>query len=80
MRQHGYPIAPFVLGIVLGDILDKSLRRALTLSDGDVTPFFTRPISAILALLVIYTFVSNVPAVSRAMASVKGRLAKPGAV
>lgn len=84
MRRHGYPIAPFVLGIVLGDILDKSLRRALTLSDGDMIPFFTRPISAILALLVIYTFMSNVPAVSRAIAQVKGRLrrsgARPGAV
>jgi putative tricarboxylic transport membrane protein len=78
MRRHGYPIAPFVLGIVLGDILDKSLRRALTLSDGDMTPFFTRPISAILALLVIYTFMSNVPAVGRATAWVKTRLGKPG--
>jgi putative tricarboxylic transport membrane protein len=78
MRRHGYPIAPFVLGIVLGDILDKSLRRALTLSDGDITPFFTRPISAVLALLVIYTFMSNVPAVSRATAWVKSRLGKPG--
>ena len=79
MRRHGYPIAPFVLGIVLGDILDKSLRRALTLSDGDMTPFLTRPISAILAILVIYTFMSHVPAVSRAIAQVKGRLRRPGA-
>jgi putative tricarboxylic transport membrane protein len=78
MRRYGYPIAPFVLGIVLGDILDKSLRRALTLSDGDIAPFFTRPISAILALMVIYTFMSNVPAVNRAIASVKGRLVRSG--
>jgi putative tricarboxylic transport membrane protein len=63
MRRFGYPAAPFVLGIVLGDILDKSLRRALTLSDGDLTPFITRPVSAVIALLVLYTFVSNVPTV-----------------
>src|SRR3712207_5379878 len=63
MRRYGYPIAPFVLGLVLGDILDKNLRRGLVLSDGDLLPFFTRPISAVIAALVLYTFLSNVPAV-----------------
>ena len=52
MRRYGYPAAPFVLGIVLGDILDKNLRRGLVLSDGDILPFITRPLSALLALLV----------------------------
>src|SRR5688572_31536044 len=51
LRRFGYPAAPFVLGLVLGDILDKNLRRGLVLSDGDVLPFFTRPLSIILALL-----------------------------
>jgi putative tricarboxylic transport membrane protein len=60
MRQNGYPAAPFVLGLVLGDILDKNLRRGLVLTDGDVLPFITRPISAILAALVIWTFITNV--------------------
>ena len=63
----GYPAAPFVLGLVLGDILDKSLRRGLVLSDGDLLPFVTRPISALLALLVVYTFVTNVPSIDRAV-------------
>ena len=31
---------------VLGDILDKNLRRGLVLSDGELLPFFTRPLSA----------------------------------
>jgi putative tricarboxylic transport membrane protein len=53
LRHFGYPMAPLVLGIVLGDLLEKNLRRALVLSDGDLTPFFTRPISAALALLII---------------------------
>jgi putative tricarboxylic transport membrane protein len=66
-RKFGYPAAPFVLGIVLGDILDKSLRRGLTLTDGDILPFFTRPISAILAALVIWTFITNVPALNALM-------------
>lgn len=63
MRRFGYPVAPFVPGIVLGDILDKSPRRALTLSEGDLTPFFTRPVSAVVALIAVFTFVSNIPSV-----------------
>src|SRR6185436_375233 len=39
LRKLNYPVPPLVLGIVLGDILDKSLRRGLTLSNGDLSPF-----------------------------------------
>src|SRR6185503_3118940 len=46
LRKLNYPVAPFVLGLVLGDIVDKSLRRGLVISDGSIAPFFTRPISA----------------------------------
>ncbi|MDP3082993.1 MAG: tripartite tricarboxylate transporter permease [Rubrivivax sp.] len=53
LRHYGYPAAPLVLGIVLGDLLEKNLRRALVLSDGDLTPFFTRPIAGTLALLIV---------------------------
>ena len=53
LRRQGFPVAPFVLGLVLGDIVDKSLRRGLVLSDGSLAPFFTRPISALLAALVL---------------------------
>jgi putative tricarboxylic transport membrane protein len=55
LRHYGYPMAPLVLGIVLGDLLEKNLRRALVLSDGDVTPFFTRPISGVLAAMIFAT-------------------------
>jgi putative tricarboxylic transport membrane protein len=48
-----YPMAPLVLGIILGTMLDTNLRRSLMLGNGDLTPFFTRPISAALALLII---------------------------
>jgi len=53
LRHYGYPAAPLVLGIVLGDLLEKNLRRALVLSDGDLAPFFTRPIAGSLAALII---------------------------
>jgi putative tricarboxylic transport membrane protein len=55
LRHFGYPMAPLVLGIVLGDLLEKNLRRALLLSDGDLTPFFTRPISAVVAAMIFAT-------------------------
>lgn len=55
LRHYGYPMAPLVLGIVLGDLLEKNLRRALLLSDGDLLPFVTRPISAVVAALIFGT-------------------------
>jgi putative tricarboxylic transport membrane protein len=67
LRRRGFPVAPFVLGLVLGDIIDKSLRRGLVLSDGSLAPFFTRPISAVLALLVLALLLSQVPALRRFM-------------
>ena len=68
LRRYHYPMAPFVLGIVLGDLLDKNLRRGLVLSDGDLTPFFTRPISAVLAAICIGTILLNFGAVRGALA------------
>lgn len=67
LRQMKYPMAPLVLGIILGDLLDKSLRRGLTLSDGDLSPFFTRPISAVFAILVTMTILLSVSPLRRAM-------------
>ncbi|MCX7231414.1 MAG: tripartite tricarboxylate transporter permease [Burkholderiales bacterium] len=68
LRRRDYPVAPFVLGLVLGDIVDKTLRRGLVLSDGSLLPFFTRPISALLALVVLAMLLSQVPAVRRLIA------------
>jgi putative tricarboxylic transport membrane protein len=65
LRKLGYPMAPFVLGLVLGDIVDKSLRRGLVLSDGSVAPFFTRPISAVIFAIVLFTVLMYVPAFNR---------------
>lgn len=59
MKEMDYPVAPMVLGIVLGSILDQNLRRALILHDGSILPFFTRPISAFIAVLVFFTIVSR---------------------
>jgi TctA family transporter len=41
----GCEAAPFILGFVLGPLMEENLRRAMVISDGDPTIFFTRPIS-----------------------------------
>ncbi|SFH08713.1 putative tricarboxylic transport membrane protein [Palleronia marisminoris] len=73
LRQMKYPMAPLVLGIILGDLLDKSLRRGLTLSDGDLTPFFTRPVSAAFAILIAVSILANLSFVRRWLASMIAR-------
>ena len=67
LRRRGYQMAPFVLGLVLGPLLDKSLRRGLVLSDGSVAPFFTRPISLAFAVVTIFAILLYVPAFKAAV-------------
>src|SRR5580698_7263090 len=62
LRRRGYQMAPFVLGLVLGGLLDKSLRRGLVLSDGSIEPFFTRPISIGFATVTIFLLLLYIPA------------------
>ncbi len=73
LRRRGYQMAPFVLGLVLGGLLDKSLRRGLVLSGGSLVPFVTRPISAALASVILLTVLLQVPAVSSALLGLVGR-------
>ena len=42
MRSLGFPLAPMILGVVLGNIAELNLSRALAIST-DLTPFVTRP-------------------------------------
>lgn len=63
-------MAPLVLGIVLGDPLDKSFRRGMTPSDGGLEPFLTRPISALLAFACFIMVLATIPPVRRWFANV----------
>jgi putative tricarboxylic transport membrane protein len=65
-------MAPLVLGLVLGHLLDKSLRRGLVLSDGSLTPFFTRPICIAFATVTIFTILLYVPPFKAAVKRVTG--------
>ena len=68
-------MAPLVLGIVLGDLMEKGFRRGLVLSDGDLAPFFTRPISAVLWITIVVVVLLKFPAVSRLLRRLHGRAA-----
>ncbi|MGG0175657.1 tripartite tricarboxylate transporter permease [Gottfriedia acidiceleris] len=51
LSKNDFPIAPLVLGIVLGPMIENNLRRALTVSNGDYSIFFTHPISLVFLII-----------------------------
>lgn len=55
LRKAGVHPAPIVLGVVLGPMLENNLRRAILLTDGDLTPFFTRPLSLAMFIAILLT-------------------------
>lgn len=51
MRLYGFPAAPLILGLILGAMLEESMRRALQISSGDWSIFIDKPISFWLLVL-----------------------------
>lgn len=45
LRKQGVPMAPLILGFVLGDMMEQNLRRALSISNGDLSILVHSPIS-----------------------------------
>ena len=65
MRRYDFPVAPMILGVILGPMLEQQFRTALQISNGDLTVFVTRPISAILLVTAVAALV--LPYVPRLM-------------
>jgi putative tricarboxylic transport membrane protein len=63
MKKYGFPIAPLVLGVVLGPMLETALRQSMTLSHGSLAIFVTRPISA--ALIAVTLLIVAAPLIGR---------------
>ena len=57
MRRFDFPAAPLIVGLILAPMAEQSMRQALTISQGEWSTFFTRPLSgslmAVAALLLI---------------------------
>jgi len=73
LREMEYPMAPLVLGIILGEIVDKNLRRALVLTDGNFTPFFTRPICIVLVIGILLIIISRLPITAKIRMAMKAK-------
>jgi putative tricarboxylic transport membrane protein len=72
-RLLGCSPIPLLLGFVLGPMMEENLRRALQVSEGDPTVFFTRPISlAFLIVTVLILIVMLMPAVRKRRDDIAG--------
>jgi putative tricarboxylic transport membrane protein len=63
LRQTGFPVAPLALALVIGPILETSLRQALAITGGDLWPVVSRPIPVALYTVTLLGFL--IPAVIR---------------
>ncbi|HEY7864783.1 MAG TPA: tripartite tricarboxylate transporter permease, partial [Psychromonas sp.] len=58
LRLANFPLAPLLLGFILGGLMEENLRRSLMLSDGSLNFLWERPITfsfSLIAVLVIIT-------------------------
>jgi len=55
LKKGGYPIAPIVLGLILGGMFEENFRRAVKLAGGNYFVFFTKPIAILFIALAIFS-------------------------
>jgi len=58
MKRYEFEGAPLILGLVLGPMLESSLRRALMMSDGSPMIFIARPLSAAFLIVAVFFLIS----------------------
>jgi putative tricarboxylic transport membrane protein len=76
MRQFGFPLAPMILGVVLGNIAELNLARALAI-DSDPMLFFVRPWSLFFAIIAVFSMVFPIYQKHRETGSVLERFFSP---
>jgi putative tricarboxylic transport membrane protein len=59
LRTLNFPPAPAILGVVLGPLVESSLRQSLAMSQGNWGIFVTRPISGVLVLILFTTLLAR---------------------
>jgi putative tricarboxylic transport membrane protein len=57
MEENGFPVAPVILGLVLGEMLESNFMTSMIKADGSLMGFFARPIAATLGVMTIVTWV-----------------------
>ena len=58
LEENGFPVAPIILGLVLGGMLERTFLTSMIKSDGSFSAFFDRPIAAVLGCAVILLWAS----------------------
>jgi TctA family transporter len=53
LEERGFPVAPIILGIVLGPIMEQNFIASMTVAHGSLAGFFSRPVSAALGVLTL---------------------------
>jgi TctA family transporter len=53
MERFGFPIAPTILGVVLGTMLEQHFFSSLIKADGNFLAFFERPIAGVLGAVCV---------------------------
>ena len=74
LTEMKYPIAPLVIGVILGSMADTNLRRALMVSKGSFLPVFTRPVALILFLVVVFMIFSQTSVYAKISKSIKKKI------
>src|SRR5262245_10404576 len=69
MRRYDYPIAPVVVGLILGPVAESQLRRALSISLGDPMVLVESPIAAVLLVIALIALIA--PFVMRGLSRFK---------
>ena len=60
LSKADFPVAPMIIGYVLGPMAETNLRRALMSSEGSLVPFFTSPIALVFFALTIVSIVMTI--------------------
>ncbi len=71
LRIVDFPMAPMILGFILGGMMENNLRRALTISDGSLSFLWERPIT--LSILVVTIIILFMPLISDYFAKIRNK-------
>jgi putative tricarboxylic transport membrane protein len=75
LRRVGFDGAPFLLALVLGPLMESSLRQSLLISRGSFVIFFSRPVSAVLMVLTFsFLLTSLIPAFKARREKLAGKM------
>ncbi|MDF1592394.1 MAG: tripartite tricarboxylate transporter permease, partial [Desulfobacterales bacterium] len=80
MKKFNYPIAPLIIGLVLGELTEISLRRGLRMANFDLAEFLFRPIGGIILLVAVISLIYSIYSSVRKKPSILESTAAPAGI